>query len=85
MPMTQRDADMELAEGTIRGLILEDVESGLVPESVNSFSALHGYVDANGYMQIARPQRESEDYDTYTEIVNELEGDIDEWLRTGML
>ena len=53
---------MEQKVTEILGMIREDVEAGLFPEGavLDSFEALHDYVDANGYLIDAFPDEVAE-------------------------
>lgn len=61
----------------------DDIVDRTIPTSVASFSELHDYVDANDYTMEVRPRLGSEDYEAYTETVNALESEVDEWLKAG--
>ena len=77
--------------------IIEDVESGIVPESVSSFSELHNYVDANLYGGTealleeidARVPDTDEGHkraiDELCELANPAMDIVDSWLKTGGL
>lgn len=60
--------------------ILQDIEIGVLPESVSSFSELHDYVDANCYGGFCEDDYEvSENY----ELENEVQNQVDAWLKNG--
>ncbi len=70
--------------------ILEDISAGTIPGSVNSFSELHDYVDANDYINDAEredrmigPLGKSLGWtgQDYTRFSSELVEDLDQWLK----
>lgn len=69
--------------------ILTEIESGRIPDSVQSFSDLHDYVDANEFGgmcedSIADPIIESlGDYDAFIDYVNHCQCIVHEWLVNG--
>lgn len=56
--------------------ILEDIASGRVPSTVASFSELHDYIDANDYGG-------SDTYDLSLAEINEMQKQVDAWLKDG--
>lgn len=74
--------------------ILGDMESGLVPRTVSSFSALHDYVDANCYGNLCdddladayieefggRDDNEGMP-DGFLNLINRAQNAVDAWLR----
>jgi hypothetical protein len=59
--------------------ILQDIENGVIPPSVKSYSALHDYVDANCYAGACEP-----DCPNCPENVgfwNTVQDAVDEWLK----
>lgn len=77
--------------------IVEDVESGIVPESVSSFSELHDYVDANLYggtealLEELEARFPSTDeghrsaLDALCQLANPAMDIVNSWLKTGGL
>jgi hypothetical protein len=59
--------------------VLADVADGTVPATVQSFSELHDYVDANGYGGAF----EDDAPEVNDEIWNALQDAVDAWIRSG--
>ncbi|MBX3497562.1 MAG: hypothetical protein KF769_15110 [Parvibaculum sp.] len=84
----------ELAE-RMKAEILADVEKGIVPASVSSFSELHEYVDANLYggTEALLEELDSEAPDTdeghsgalaaLCDLANPAMNAVDAWIRSG--
>jgi len=61
----------------IQSEIMRDIKAGVVPQTVNSFSGLHEWVDANEYGQ-------SRDIEHLTiEHWDAIQGAVDAWLYNG--
>lgn len=85
---------VELAE-RMKTEILADVENGVVPASVSSFSELHDYVDANLYggTEALLEQLDAEVPDTdeghsaalaaLCDLANPAMDAVDAWIRSG--
>jgi hypothetical protein len=58
--------------------VLRDIERGIVPADVNSFSTLHDYVDANEYGGAC----EGDFNANHCEFWNRLQNAVDSWLRS---
>jgi hypothetical protein len=67
--------------------ILADIEAGRVPATVTTFSELHDHVDANYYGHAFEALEAcGEDAEACSEVMdlyNEVQGDLDLWLRAG--
>ena len=63
--------------------ILSDIDDGIVPATVATFSELHDYVDANEYAGLCDENFMPSDSQEGADIANEVQGQIDEWLRHG--
>lgn len=61
--------------------ILDDIDSGIVPEDVDSFSRLHDYTDANMYGSLDDGTFELPVGEHLEDFVNEVQGRLDEWLK----
>lgn len=53
-----------------------DIDAGLIPATVASFSELHGHVDANDYASQAIPQDAAPDWDAWMELANTVESEV---------
>jgi hypothetical protein len=62
--------------------ILADVEKGVMPQSVGSFSELHDHVDANGYGGLFDVPFDSAS-DRDTKLINDLQDAVDVWIKAG--
>ena len=60
-----------------------DIDAGIVPATVDSFSQLHDYVDANEYAGLCDDNFMNPASQEGADIANEVQWQIDEWLRTG--
>jgi cell division inhibitor SulA len=62
--------------------ILSDIEAGMIPECVSSFSELHDYVDANTYGDplVAELEKAGE---RWLDIVLPVQNLLDQWLSAG--
>ena len=80
----------ELAE-RMKSDIIDDVNAGIVPASVDSFSALHDYTDANMYggteelleMLEADSASDEEAMDKLCAIMNPAMDIINAWIKSG--
>ena len=63
--------------------ILSDIDAGIVPATVRTFSELHDYVDANEYAGLCDENFMDAASQEGADIANEVQGQIDEWLRNG--
>ncbi len=72
--------EFELRLNRAKKEILEDIESKLVPYTIDRFQDLHDYVDANCYGGIS-----DEDYEISEnfEFEERLQCALDEWLKNG--
>jgi hypothetical protein len=79
--MISTETTIEVEERTARAKreVLADVASGVVPATVQTFSELHDYVDANGYGGAFDDDAPGAD----SEIWNALQDTIDAWIRSG--
>lgn len=67
--------------------ILQDIDNGIVPETVSSFSELHDYVDANCYGGFCDDDEDYDDdneeiWENQMELVNTVQCLVDVWLKT---
>lgn len=62
--------------------ILKDIDQGIVPTSVRSFSELHDYVDANEYGGWL-PFDEDHHRERALDIIATMQDGIDRWLAAG--
>jgi hypothetical protein len=60
--------------------IAYDVSDGIVPDDIESFSALHDHVDANDYATQVVPQGDLS-WDDYLELLNTVESEVDRRLK----
>jgi hypothetical protein len=68
--------------------IRDDVRMGTVPTTVETFSDLHGYVDANEYGGLCQGADGPIDWcadSDWVEIGNEVQYALDDWIRAGGL
>jgi hypothetical protein len=80
---------LDEAVAAVKAAVNADMDNGVVPKNVRSFSRLHDYVDANVYLINALPPMpdfEDEDDDNperiaYWELGNEVASVVDRWLR----
>jgi hypothetical protein len=79
--MISTDTAIELEERIARAKreVLADVAAGVVPATVQTFSELHDYVDANGYGGAFEDKAPGTD----SKIWNALQDAIDAWIRSG--
>lgn len=79
----------ELVE-TMKREILEDIEAGLMPDYVASFSKLHDYVDANCYGGLCNDEvyvwmlndHFGGVHQDFIDFINQAQCEVDEWLST---
>lgn len=62
--------------------ILEDIAAGVVPVTVNSFSELHDYCDANTYGDPLVIERERAG-ESWSDFIPEVQNEVDAWLKNG--
>ncbi len=78
----------QMAE-TMKSEILRDIATGIVPDSVSSFSELHNYVDANLYgnaesvlAELSELHQEAQTaLDSHVAIANAAMEIVDNWLQ----
>ncbi len=87
--------DLQKTIARMKAEILADIEKGMVPETVSSFSDLHTYVDANTYGGFADEDYLSEVWAYYGahsdngcpaevyDFVNNAQNAINTWLEKG--
>lgn len=73
----EKAPSVEQRVGSGKRAILADVEDGVVPSNVSSFSALHDYVDANEYVW---PEKAM---DADIPATNRVIAAIDAWIKAG--
>lgn len=85
-PMSLRDRI-----DTAKAQIMRDVLAGHVPADVADFSALHNHVDANYYGNLFNPGTYGESApweegkEELPDVINPLQNDVDQWIRSGAL
>lgn len=72
-PYTPEKLDQLVAR--VQQEINEDINGGVVPSTVQSFSELHDYVDANTYGGLC-----DDDSDAPTELIIDMQERVDRWL-----
>ena len=65
--------------------ILEEVLAGRIPATVQSFSELHDYVDANEFGGLCEDWAFEEpfDGDRWIDLGNFVQGQLDAWIKDG--
>jgi hypothetical protein len=75
-----------------KGQIIRDIAEGVLPRHCPNFSELHDFVDANEYSnfchdafmrELERQYGWNEDREPLADLVNDVQGRIDEWLKHG--
>lgn len=70
---------IETAIARSKSEILADIASGEVPTTVQTFSELHDYVDANEYGGLC----DDDLFDTLNPWVNDIQNAVNAWLLAG--
>ncbi len=94
-PQVTESLDIEGLVEKIKADVLKDVQDGIVPPTVSSFTELHEYVDANTYGGLEGILGIFQDVDEHTEEgrerawntfcveVNPALAKVDEWIKAG--
>ncbi len=71
----------ELAEA-IKADIISEINSGMIPRTVSSFSELHDYLDANCLGPTEGLMEAGSDFKSELAVFNEAQGIVNAWLHT---
>lgn len=89
---TPKEADLtdDFRASLIRGAIqlgkeeiTDDIEHGVVPATVGSFSELHDYVDANLYGGLCDAVGDGFEWADDIDACNEVQNALDSWIKNG--
>lgn len=78
----------------LKAEILEDVNKGIVPNDIESFSDLHDFVDANMYGDLGDDEWDANHDDdgeptaewcTWMDTISEAQNVVDAWIKDGGL
>lgn len=82
---------VEMVAGAAQAEIRQDLQQGIIPPHITSFSELHDYLDANGYgraFEWSGPDRDVEDaeyVEAFCQFWNEVQSKIHIWIQAGGL
>lgn len=81
--MTAQQYDFEATVARVKAEVLADIEAGIVPADVGSFSQLHDFVDANCYGGAEDYPGEEFCTDAFCNFWNRVQNAVDAWLKAG--